>query len=390
MERTEKILVLDANQRSALAVTRSLGKAGLYVICADESKNTLAGSSKYSSDSVTYPSPYSRPDEFITRLADTIKNQGIQYLLPMTDITAEVTLKNKSMLGEVSILLPDAQAYLSVSDKYELLEMSLNMGIPVPETLFFKNLTDLKHNIDSIIYPVVIKPNRSIVTSGGQSRKTSVRYAMNMRELLGVIEEFSSIKEAKFLVQKYVEGHGEGLFVLCKDGVIMQYFSHKRLREKPPSGGVSVLSESIETREENLETAKKILGPLKWNGVAMVEFKVTKNNQPYLMEVNGRFWGSLQLAIDSGVNFPFLLYNQFSVNPKHIPEYEYREGIQLRWLLGDIDNLIITLKDSDNSLLRKIKSITTFLRLYRRNQFYEVNRASDLKPAIYELFNYFN
>ncbi len=40
----------------------------------------------------------------------------------------------------------------------------------------------------------------------------------------------------------------------------------------------------------------------------MVEFKAdARTGTPYLMEINGRFWGSLQLAIDAGVDFPAIL-----------------------------------------------------------------------------------
>ena len=40
----------------------------------------------------------------------------------------------------------------------------------------------------------------------------------------------------------------------------------------------------------------------------MVEFKVDpRDGIPKLMEVNPRFWGSLQLAIVSGVDFPYLI-----------------------------------------------------------------------------------
>jgi len=389
MKTREKVLILDANQRSALAATRSLGQRGLYVICADESRKTLAGVSKYTCDNITYPSPYTEQDKFIDYLVSNLESLSVRYLLPMTDITVELTLKNKSRLKDVTILLPDYDSYMSVSDKYQLLEMSLNNEILIPKTLFMKNLDELMQNIDNINYPVVIKPNRSIVVMDGNHYKTTVKYANSKDEILNILKKYPWFRETKILVQEYIEGHGEGLFVLCKDGEITHYFSHKRLREKPPSGGVSVLSESIETRDEMLEIAEKIFGLIKWNGVAMVEFKVAENNQPYLMEVNGRFWGSLQLAIDSGIDFPFLLYNQYSNDEEFQSISEYKKGIQLRWLLGDIDNLIIVLKDVTIPCNEKFKSILKFLKLYRQNQYYEVNRMDDLKPAIYELFNYF-
>jgi len=359
------------------------------VIFADESRKTLAGVSKYTSENITYPSPYTEQDKFIDYLASNLESLSVRYLLPMTDITVELTLKNKSRLKDVTILLPDYDSYMSVSDKYQLLEMSLIKEIPIPKTLFMKNLDELMQNIDNINYPVVINPNRSIVVMDGNHYKTTVKYANSKDEILNILKKYPWFGETKILVQEYIEGHGEGLFVLCKDGEITHYFSHKRLREKPPSGGVSVLSESIETRDEMLEIAEKIFGLIKWNGVAMVEFKVAENNQPYLMEVNGRFWGSLQLAIDSGIDFPFLLYNQYSNDEEFQSISEYKKGIQLRWLLGDIDNLIIVLKDVTITCNEKLKSILNFLKLYRQNQYYEVNRMDDLKPAIYELFNYF-
>jgi predicted ATP-grasp superfamily ATP-dependent carboligase len=71
-----------------------------------------------------------------------------------------------------------------------------------------------------------------------------------------------------------------------------------------------------------------LLGQFDWQGVAMVEFKVEANTgTPYLLEVNGRFWGSLQLAIDAGVDFPALLVDAATGKPPaqshgYWPEYE--------------------------------------------------------------------
>ena len=40
----------------------------------------------------------------------------------------------------------------------------------------------------------------------------------------------------------------------------------------------------------------------------MVEFKLdARDGVAKLMEINGRFWGSLQLAVDAGVDFPAIL-----------------------------------------------------------------------------------
>ena len=54
---------------------------------------------------------------------------------------------------------------------------------------------------------------------------------------------------------------------------------------------------------------------LRYTGVAMVEFKVNaKTGEFVLIEINGRFWGSLPLAVAAGANFPLWLYQMWVEN----------------------------------------------------------------------------
>src|SRR5439155_25387070 len=109
------------------------------------------------------------------------------------------------------------------------------------------------------------------------------------------------------LLQEFVAGRGEGVFLLTDRGRPLARFAHRRLREKPPWGGVSVLSEAIAPDPELLAGSERLLAELALTGVAMVEFRRAPGGPAYLMEVNPRLWGSLQLAIDAGVDFPSML-----------------------------------------------------------------------------------
>jgi len=109
------------------------------------------------------------------------------------------------------------------------------------------------------------------------------------------------------LVQEYLPGHGEAVFLLADAGRTLASFAHRRLREKPPSGGVSVLREAIAPDPKLLAAAERLLAELAFTGVAMVEFRRTPDGRAALMEVNPRLWGSLQLAVDAGVDFASLL-----------------------------------------------------------------------------------
>jgi len=119
----------------------------------------------------------------------------------------------------------------------------------------------------------------------------------------------------------------------------------------------------------------------------MVEYRIADNGMPYLMEVNTRFWGSLQLAIDSGVNFPVQLASAHFGEPV-VSSVNYNENQRLRWLMGDIDSLYIYLKGS-YSLWKKLKRIGWFLIPKVYNQKHEINRLYDMKPFWAELKQYF-
>jgi predicted ATP-grasp superfamily ATP-dependent carboligase len=164
-------------------------------------------------------------------------------------------------------------------------------------------------------------------------------------------------------------------------------FGHRRLREKPPTGGVSVLSESIAIPDDALGYASRLLEELQWQGVAMVEFKVdSRDGVPKLMEVNGRFWGSLQLAIDAGVDFPNILLATLDDAPVP-PAPPYRAGVRNRWFWGDFDSLLLQLRarqSAADSWREKAKAVGRFLRLWQRDLHYENPKLSDLRPWLFE------
>ena len=118
----------------------------------------------------------------------------------------------------------------------------------------------------------------------------------------------------------------------------------------------------------------------------MVEFRIGGDGTAYLMEVNTRFWGSLQLAIDAGVDFPALLVSN-ELNLGLSAPSSYKIGQRLRWVLGDLDSLYIYLK-SDYTKKQKLIRLIQFCTPHFLHTKHEINRISDLKPAIFELKQY--
>ncbi len=382
-----KVLVLDANQRSALAVIRSLGNQGVQVFSAEESPASLSGNSKFSTLYFKYPSPRLQPKQFINALSLFVKKHQITILLPMTELTTTLLLLNKNALPNVTIPFPGLDIVESLADKCQLMKMAESLNVPTPNTWYADNPKNLPCKLESLPYPLVLKPGKSWLFSEGQWRRATVRFANNVNEAKNILDSDWAFSAHSFMLQECVDGHGAGVFAVYDKGKPLALFAHRRLREKPPSGGVSVLSESVQVDPVLGSHAQKLLNNAHWHGVAMVEFKVAPNGTPYLMEINTRFWGSLQLAIDAGVDFPKILY-QIASGKSPDPIIHYKTGVKLRWLLGDLDNLYLTLRDKQVSIKSKANAVARFLTPAPFSTRHEINRITDMKPFWYELKQY--
>ena len=346
-------IVLDGEQRSALAVTRSLGRRGVKVAVGAEKNPSLASRSRYCTRSFIYPSPYRNPAGFLQALKEYTKYSIPSILFPMTDVTLTEILLNRMELPECTVIpFVDYEKYLQVTDKIKLFQLARELKVSIPTTFLsteFKCRKDLVESVERSGFPVVVKPNLSKIRSGNGWLDARVRYATDEKDLLDILSQ-EIFDRFPFLVQKRIEGPGAGIFLLMKNGEVIERFAHRRIREKPPSGGVSVLCESIEPPADAMEAAVKILTKLDWTGVAMVEFKIDREqNVAKLLEVNARFWGSLQLAISSGVDFPYQLFRL--ANGEKVEGSEgYTLGLKSRWELGDLDHLFIRLLKNPSGL----------------------------------------
>jgi predicted ATP-grasp superfamily ATP-dependent carboligase len=274
-----------------------------------------------------------------------------------------------------------------LANKCTLMKLAGTLKIPVPQTWYADSPAGLPLALEELPYPLVLKPEKSWLFQQGQWCRASVHIAATPLEARQLLTADPAFQAHPFLLQEHVEGHGAGVFALYDSGKPLAFFAHRRLREKPPEGGVSVLSESVDVDPLQEQFARMLLEHAGWHGIAMVEYRVTPDGTPYLMEVNTRFWGSLQLAIDAGVDFPYLLY-QLACGKQPDPVQAYKTGIRLRWLLGDLDHLYLVLRDNRYSIAGKLRSVLQFLRPSPFRTRHEVNRWNDLEPFWHELKTY--
>lgn len=329
------VLLTNGQQRKTLAAARSLGSRGINIIAAEETRFNPTAFSKYCSKFLVYPSPKETPDKFYEWLRSTIAQYKCDVFFPMDDDTMEVTMGHYEELSKLcSIPVADLNSFKIASDKGESTALAMASGVFCPDTVMPKSLEELESLSLKIRYPAIIKPRKSSGSRG-------IRVVYNKDELL---EEYRGIHE-KYpypIVQDYINlGDKYSVnMIFDREHQIKACYEQKYLRTFPIKNGPSTLTESV-SYPEIAEAAKKLMKNLNWYGVVEVEFVIDSNSgKANFMEINPRFWASVQSAIYAGVDFPWLLYK--AALGEDVPEtFDYKIGSKCRWLLpGDILHFI--------------------------------------------------
>ncbi|MCB0324047.1 MAG: ATP-grasp domain-containing protein [Bdellovibrionales bacterium] len=398
---TDRILVLDGETRTALAVTRSLGHLAVDIGVAAHAPGGLAQRSRYVTTLFECPDPQEAPEMYLRWLVQVVEEWKPRMLLPLTDVSLTLCLRLHDILREQTILPTlDPACFAAIADKGQLLAVAQELGIKVPQTVLIPGGDRKTDAHDQIIrgfhYPAVLKPNTTVSDLRSHFVKGGVHYPEDAEEVASLVygESDSALHEIDFLLQERIEGQGVGVFALCHDGEALAIFCHRRILEKPPTGGRSVLCESIPESEAPVEQALALLRHFKVQGMAMVEFKQTGDGEFCLMEINPRFWGSLQLAIDAGRDFPAMLYRLYSIGqpfpPAALEQFvqaiqPYETGRRLRWLLGTFDHFLIRLKESPSEALKAtLRENVLELWTQRHRTRLEVLRWDDRAPFFFE------
>lgn len=365
------VFVTDAQARTSLAVIRSLGKKGLSVTGGEETRFATGVFSKYCSRTIVYPSPKDRKQDFINYIVDFFERNQYEVIFPVADFSIQPIIDAEHILSKyVKIALPPRDILYLGYDKGKTFDIAMKIGTPCPDTFCICSINDLFNleNDTRINYPVVLKP---CISSG----RRGVQICNNFHEMTEAYKQLSQ-RYGNMLVQEFIPNGGEfGIYVLMNnDSEPRAYTAQRRIRSYPYYGGPSTLRETFqdERSERAKEIAFSLLKAMKWRGVAMVEFRTDpRDNTPKLMEVNPRFWGSLQLSILSGVDFPWLYYTMLMEGDVK-PVMEYASNVQCRWMLpGDMLWYATT--------PGKLKNLKEFLRLKNN---YDILSFEDPGPTV--------
>lgn len=332
-----RVLVLDADSRVALSIVRSLGRAGFEVTCAERTTiaTPLAFRSRYTRRRVRLRALDAES------LAAAAEGHDVVLGAARRSIDALAEHRGEIEATGARVPLPSLERIRAANDKEQVRAAGRALGLATPETWDPDSAADLDRIAREVPFPVIVKLRRD----EGADLSPRERYAVarDAGELRAAYEALSRL-QPRPIVQRWIQGTGLGVGVLLTpDGEVLARFAHVRERELPPGGGPSTACASTHVPAVE-EGAVRLLRSLGLSGVAMVEFRVdSRSGVPYLLEVNPRFWGSLELPIRCGVDFPALLCRW--AMGERLPAPAYRDGRRLRFLALDAAAALQSLRD---------------------------------------------
>jgi len=325
----KNILVTDGQYRKALTIVRALGDSNYNIYVSSSQRFCIARYSKYVKKFIHYPDYKSSEKKFLKFIKKIISIYNIKIILPIEDESVEIFSRKKELFKTVFIPIPDYDKFIVARDKAKTLIEAKSAGIDIPKTWFLENIKKIDKIKDKIEYPAVIKPKKSSGSRG-------IAYIKNKKDFLN--KYLKVHQKYKYpMIQEYIPQNGKKYQVLLlrdKKGKIVASAVQELIRQFPVRGGPGTLFKTIKNKKL-LEKSIKLLDKIDWFGIACVEFiEDTRNGRNVLMEINPRFWGTLNLSINAGVNFPKIL-----VEGKQEQEITCKEGIYCQWLIpGDILN----------------------------------------------------
>lgn len=384
------VLVLDASMKQSLVSARSLGRAGLRV-AAGESESQFdkdialpTFQSRYCQRKVILPDITGDTTAFVAAVIEFVRAHSPRVILPTGDITIAVLRQYRQQLAELGCVLAIAsEAALDIAnDKDRTLTLAQELGIAQPKTIRIGSIDDLAVAVEELGFPFVLKPKISWV-AGSAVRFVPVD-VINKEEAIEAAERFLKAGTG-VLAQQWAPGRREGVTLFIVGDQVAAICGHVAHRTTPPLGGASAVREGIEVPGDVLDAAVRLAAAIGLQGVCEVEFRRDAEGRPLLMEINARLAGTIENAVQAGVDLPLMTW-QWTTGAPVEPVTAYRYGIRTRWLHGDLRWLRQNWRRSGRpDGMTHAQSVYAFLSEFARSYHYDYFDRRDLMPFLAEL-----
>lgn len=340
------VLILGAQPRMVVAIARALARHRIPVLVAAISYWEYRIPSRAIYRFVSLPDYEAVPSSFVEALDALLESENVEVLIPASDEALKAIAPHYVWLASrVRVSSPAPSIVENVLDKARTQEIAAQCGIPIPATYTLPDLDALEENSGNLRFPLLAKPASKAETNVAY---LPIRLFHNLEPLREAYRNDPCFGK-RFLLQEYCSGEDVGLAVLMHSGEPIALFQYRGLKTLPYQGGVSVLTCSEPLNPPLAEYAVTLLRALRWEGIAQIDFRHDPTNgKTVLLEVNGRFWGSLAAAVYAGMDFPYYVWQAAQGLPPTVAA-GYRYGLRLRWFAGDLRRLLSLLRSQEGN-----------------------------------------
>lgn len=364
-----KILLVQADTTQSLPVAKYLVKMDYEVHAIVSSKLTYGYGCRYIKKKYIFPH-YQEIEKHFVFLLNILKSTKYDYMIPMADDASIVMSKYKHEFLKFTIYkLPDYITFLKGYDKHQLMEICEIYNIPHPKTLSINGINIEKDQLQSLRYPILIKPNISCGARG-------ITYIENSEQLYekipSVYKEFGQCH-----LQEYIPAGGDQVKIqlyINENKELVQASVIKKKRWYPNKGGSSCCNVSVDN-PEIVEKCFELLKHIGWYGFADFDtIEDPRTGELLIMELNPRVPACVKTAFESGINWSDVIISEYANIPhkkyKHSKEVFLRHlGFETLWFIK-----------SKN----KFKTTPSWFKFLGKNIFYQdMNGWSDPLPFIY-------
>ena len=295
-------MIPDGQSHLAIHVINCLATSNQYKICLLSNLKYTPMRFSWHVNHFSYFPKTENDEDWINRIDNIVENQGIDFIMPVSEICIRKLIRHKNKLKAAKKLmpLPDLDNFDTANNKALLSQHLLRNNIPHPKGYLVSNMGEL-NKMDTLNFPVVSKP--TIGYDGGKH----IHLFKNMDALKIHFKKNSFL--GTHIIQEYIEGYDIDCSVLCKAGEILAYTIQKGIVNNPSDFSPSYAHVFIQ-EPKLFSVVEKLMKTLNWSGIAHVDLRFDINSQQFkVIEINPRFWLSLEASLHAGVNFPELAHN---------------------------------------------------------------------------------
>lgn len=321
------LIVEQGDSRGAVAAVRALARAGWTVGVASPGRVGLAAASRRCSARHDVPAAHRDIDAFITAVSAAVRGGGYEVVFGAGE--AEV-MALSCRRQEVAAVVPyaDHGVVQRALDKADLEAVAVEAGFALPPGLALDAIRDPSA-------PVVVKARRH---AAPERRGAPPRIDTNV--VLGAAAARRRVAEieadgADPIVQPFLAGDLVA-YAAVADRTSRIVVDSMQVAEQiwPRHAGASCRARTVDVDEAIAAAAQRLFTALGWLGLAELQFIVPADGTPRLIDFNGRFYGSLALAVAAGANLP-AAWASLATGRESSPA-RAQPGVRYQWLEADL------------------------------------------------------